>query len=94
MGISFEKAPAENKTASAGWYNNLAFEAAAKAAGVYARTLDGDAFSDAMREQAADVIRQDMGQIDLVVYSLARQCASILVLANCTALALSRCVRC
>ena len=71
LGISFEKAPAENKTASAGWYNNLAFEAAAKAAGVYARTLDGDAFSDAMREQAADVIRQDMGQIDLVVYSLA-----------------------
>ena len=71
LGISFEKAPAENKTASAGWYNNLAFEAAAKAAGVYARTLDGDAFSDAMRDQAAEVIRQDIGQIDLVVYSLA-----------------------
>lgn len=71
LGISFEKAPAENKTASAGWYNNLAFERAAKKAGLYARTLDGDAFSDAMREQAAEVIRQDMGQIDLVVYSLA-----------------------
>ena len=71
LGISFEKAPAENKTASAGWYNNLAFERAAKKAGLYARTFDGDAFSDAMREQAAEVIRQDMGQIDLVVYSLA-----------------------
>lgn len=71
LGISFEKAPAENKTASAGWYNNLAFERAAQKAGLYARTLDGDAFSDAMREQAAEVIRQDMGQIDLVVYSLA-----------------------
>lgn len=71
LGISFEKAPAENKTASAGWYNNLAFERAAKQQGVYARTLDGDAFSDAMREQAAEIIRQDMGPIDLVVYSLA-----------------------
>ena len=71
LGISFEKAPAENKTASAGWYNNLAFERAAKQQGVYARTLDGDAFSDAIREQAAEIIRQDMGPIDLVVYSLA-----------------------
>tara|TARA_B100001057_G_C22840333_1_gene946819 strand:+ start:1398 stop:2582 length:1185 start_codon:yes stop_codon:yes gene_type:complete len=71
LGVSFEKAPTENKTASAGWYNNRAYERAAKAAGLYARTLDGDAFSDDLREQAAQVIRQDMGQIDLVVYSLA-----------------------
>jgi enoyl-[acyl-carrier protein] reductase/trans-2-enoyl-CoA reductase (NAD+) len=71
LGVSFEKAPTENKTASAGWYNNLAYERAAKEAGLYARTLDGDAFSDALREQAAQVIRQDMGQIDLVIYSLA-----------------------
>ena len=49
LGVSFEKAPTENKTASAGWYNNLAYERAAKEAGLYARTLDGDAFSDALR---------------------------------------------
>ncbi len=71
LGISFEKQPAENKTATAGWYNNVAFEDAAAAAGLYARTLDGDAFSDEMRERAIDTIKADLGKIDLVVYSLA-----------------------
>ncbi len=71
LGISFEKQPAENKTATAGWYNNVAFEDAAAAAGLYARTLDGDAFSDEMRERAIDTIKADLGTIDLVVYSLA-----------------------
>jgi len=71
LGVSFEKSPAPNKTATAGWYNNIAFEAAAQAAGLYARTLDGDAFSDEMKDRVVDIIRQDMGQIDLLVYSLA-----------------------
>lgn len=71
LGVSFEKAPSENKTATAGWYNNVAFEEAADAAGLYARTLDGDAFSDAMKAQVIDVIREDLGTVDLVVYSLA-----------------------
>ncbi len=71
LGISFEKQPAENKTATAGWYNNVAFEEAAAAAGLYAKTLDGDAFSDEMRERAIDTIKADLGKIDLVVYSLA-----------------------
>ncbi len=70
-GGSFEKAPTENKTASAGWYNNKAFEARASAQGLYAKTLDGDAFSDAMRAQVLDTIKADLGKIDLVVYSLA-----------------------
>ena len=71
LGVSFEKAPTENKTASAGWYNNKAFEARASAQGLYAKTLDGDAFSDAMRAQVLDTIKADLGKIDLVVYSLA-----------------------
>jgi enoyl-[acyl-carrier protein] reductase / trans-2-enoyl-CoA reductase (NAD+) len=71
LGVSFEKPPAENKTATAGWYNNIAFEEAAGAAGRYARTLDGDAFSDEMKARVIDTIRQDLGQIDLLVYSLA-----------------------
>jgi enoyl-[acyl-carrier protein] reductase / trans-2-enoyl-CoA reductase (NAD+) len=71
LGVSFEKAPSENKTATAGWYNNKAFENRAAAAGLFARTLDGDAFSDAMKQQVIDVIRSDLGQIDLLVYSLA-----------------------
>lgn len=71
LGVSFEKPPAENKTATAGWYNNIAFEEAANGAGRYAKTLDGDAFSDAMKAHVIERIRTDLGQIDLLVYSLA-----------------------
>jgi enoyl-[acyl-carrier protein] reductase / trans-2-enoyl-CoA reductase (NAD+) len=71
LGVSFEKPPSESKTGTAGWYNNIAFEDAAAAAGRYARTLDGDAFSDQMKERVIEAIRQDLGQIDLLVYSLA-----------------------
>ncbi len=71
LGVSFEKPPAESKTATAGWYNNIAVEEAARAEGRYARTLDGDAFSDAMKRRVIDTIREDMGPLDLLVYSLA-----------------------
>jgi enoyl-[acyl-carrier protein] reductase / trans-2-enoyl-CoA reductase (NAD+) len=71
LGVSFEKAPAENRTATAGWYNNRAFEARAHAAGLYARSFDGDAFSDAMKDDVIAAITSDLGQIDLLVYSLA-----------------------
>jgi enoyl-[acyl-carrier protein] reductase/trans-2-enoyl-CoA reductase (NAD+) len=71
LGVSFEKPPSGNRTATAGWYNNIAFENAAAAAGRYARTLDGDAFSDAMKEQVIETIRTDLSRIDLLVYSLA-----------------------
>ncbi|NKC00347.1 MAG: enoyl-[acyl-carrier-protein] reductase FabV [Pseudomonadales bacterium] len=71
LGVSFEKQPEEKRTASAGWYNNIAFEAAAAEKGLYAKSLDGDAFSDEMREQVIDTIKADLGKIDLVVYSLA-----------------------
>ena len=71
LGVSFEKQPSANKTATAGWYNNIAFEEAAQAAGLYAKTLDGDAFSDEMRSTVIDTIKADMGKIDMVVYSLA-----------------------
>lgn len=71
LGVSLEKQPEEKRTASAGWYNNIAFEAAAAEKGLYAKSLDGDAFSDEMREQVIETIKADLGQIDLVVYSLA-----------------------
>lgn len=71
LGVSFEKAPTASKTATAGWYNNIAFEAAAQAAGRYAKTLDGDAYADAMKQRVIDTIHADLGQIDLLVYSLA-----------------------
>ena len=56
LGVSLEKQPEEKRTASAGWYNNIAFEAAAAEKGLYAKSLDGDAFSDEMREQVIETI--------------------------------------
>lgn len=71
VGVSFEKAPTPRRTATAGWYNNRAFEDAAEAQGRLALTFDGDAFADETRERVIAAIRQNMGQIDLLVYSLA-----------------------
>ncbi|MGI9239905.1 MAG: enoyl-ACP reductase FabV, partial [Verrucomicrobiales bacterium] len=71
LGVFFEKPGQENRTGSAGWYNSTAFEAAASEAGLYARSLNGDAFSDELKAQAIEKIRAEMGKIDLVVYSLA-----------------------
>ena len=71
LGVSLEKEPSDNKTASAGWYNNKAFEAFASKEGLYAKTINGDAFSDDIRQQAIETIKNDLGPIDLVVYSLA-----------------------
>ena len=71
LGVSFERAPTATKTASSGWYNNIAFEEAAAERGLYAVTLDGDAFADRMKSRVVDEIRASLGQIDLLVYSLA-----------------------
>ena len=71
VGVSFERPPAEGKTASAGWYNNRAFENRAKAAGRIAVTVEGDAFSDAIKAEAVEAIRANLGQVDLIVYSVA-----------------------
>ena len=71
LGVFFEKAPAEGKTASPGWYNSAAFEKEATKAGLYAKSINGDAFSNEVKQQAIDLIKGDMGQIDLVIYSLA-----------------------
>jgi enoyl-[acyl-carrier protein] reductase/trans-2-enoyl-CoA reductase (NAD+) len=71
LGVSFEKPPTEKKTATQGWYANVAFEEAAEQAGLYAKTLDGDAFSDEMKDKVIQTIQADLGKIDLLVYSLA-----------------------
>ena len=71
IGVFFEKPGSENKTGSAGWYNAAAFDKAAKEEGLYAKSINGDAFSDECRQNVIDLIKQDLGQIDLVVYSLA-----------------------
>jgi len=71
IGVFFEKAAEPARTGSAGWYNSAAFEDAARAAGLYAKSLNGDAFSDAMKRQVIDLIKADLGQVDAVIYSLA-----------------------
>ncbi|RBP51397.1 enoyl-ACP reductase FabV [Arenicella xantha] len=71
LGLFFEKPPTEKRTGSAGYYNSAAFEAQAAADGLYAKSINGDAFSMEAKQQAIDAIKADMGKIDLVVYSLA-----------------------
>jgi enoyl-[acyl-carrier protein] reductase/trans-2-enoyl-CoA reductase (NAD+) len=71
IGVFFEKEPLEGKTASPGWYNSAAFEKEAHSAGLYAKSINGDAFSKEIKQQAIDLIKKDLGQVDLVVYSLA-----------------------
>jgi enoyl-[acyl-carrier protein] reductase/trans-2-enoyl-CoA reductase (NAD+) len=71
IGVFFERASEGERTATAGWYNSAAFEREAAAAGLYARSFNGDAFSDAMKAQVIEAIKQDLGQVDCVIYSLA-----------------------
>ena len=71
IGVFFEKEPAEGKTASPGWYNSAAFEREAHKAGIYAKSINGDAFSNEIKKQTLDLIKADLGQVDLVIYSLA-----------------------
>lgn len=71
IGVFFEKEGSERRTATAGWYNSVAFEKEAEAAGLYARSFNGDAFSDEMKETVIAAIKADLGQVDCVIYSLA-----------------------
>jgi enoyl-[acyl-carrier protein] reductase/trans-2-enoyl-CoA reductase (NAD+) len=71
IGVFFEKEPSAGKTASPGWYNSAAFENEAQTAGLYAKSINGDAFSNEIKQQTIDLIKQDLGQVDLIIYSLA-----------------------
>jgi enoyl-[acyl-carrier protein] reductase/trans-2-enoyl-CoA reductase (NAD+) len=71
LGICFEKEPTEKRTGTAGWYNTAAFHKEAHSAGIYAKSINGDAFSHELKDQTIELIKQDLGKIDLVIYSLA-----------------------
>lgn len=71
IGVFFEKPPMAGKTASPGWYNSAAFEKEAHKAGLYAKSINGDAFSNEVKRETLDLIKADLGQVDLVIYSLA-----------------------
>ena len=65
IGVFFEKPSQEGKTASPGWYNSAAFEKFATAEGLYAKSINGDAFSNEIKEQTIELIKKDLGQVDL-----------------------------
>jgi len=71
IGVFFEKEPQPEKTATAGWYNSAAFSKAAHTAGLYAKSINGDAYSEAVKVKTIELIKADLGQVDMVVYSLA-----------------------
>lgn len=71
IGVFFEKAPQEGKPGSPGWYNSVAFQQQAEKAGLYAKSINGDAFSSDVKKKTIDLIKSDLGKIDLVIYSLA-----------------------
>lgn len=71
LGVFFEKPGTERKPGTAGWYNSAAFHKHADASGIYAKSINGDAFSDEVKQRAIDTIKADLGQVDLVIYSLA-----------------------
>jgi enoyl-[acyl-carrier protein] reductase/trans-2-enoyl-CoA reductase (NAD+) len=71
LGVFYERPSEEGRTATPGWYNTIAFTRAARAAGLHAGNINGDAFSADIKAQALEAVRRDLGQVDLVVYSLA-----------------------
>lgn len=71
IGVFFEKPAAPGKPGSSGWYNSAALEKEAKEAGLYAKSINGDAFSDEIKKKTIDLIKADLGQVDMVIYSVA-----------------------
>ena len=71
IGVFFEKEGEDNRTGTAGWYTSVAFEKAAAKEGLYAKSFNGDAFSTEMKQRVVEAIKADLGQVDMVIYSLA-----------------------
>lgn len=71
LGVMFDKEGGGSKTGTAGWYNTKAFEKFAAAEGLYAKSVNGDAYSDECKKEVIDIIKKDLGKVDMVVYSLA-----------------------
>jgi enoyl-[acyl-carrier protein] reductase/trans-2-enoyl-CoA reductase (NAD+) len=71
IGVFYEKEADDKRTASPGWYNSAAFEKQAHQDGYYAKSINGDAFSQAIKDEVVALIRKDLQKIDLIIYSLA-----------------------
>ncbi len=71
LGVFFERPASGKRTASPGWYKSAAFTRLAEEAGLYAKNVNGDAFSDDIKQTVIDAIKTDLGKVDMVIYSLA-----------------------
>ncbi|PKM50874.1 MAG: enoyl-[acyl-carrier-protein] reductase FabV [Firmicutes bacterium HGW-Firmicutes-7] len=71
IGVSYEKLPTEKKTATPGWYNTVAFDKLAHDEGLYSKSINGDAFSNEVKKATIELIKKDLGKIDLIIYSIA-----------------------
>lgn len=71
LGVFFEKEPSDRRPGTAGWYNSAAMQRAARARGLYAESINGDAFSDEIKDQVVERLKRDLGPVDLVIYSIA-----------------------
>lgn len=71
LGVMFDKPGSGNKTGTSGWYNTKAFEKFAAEDGLYAKTINGDAYSEECKKEIIDIIKADLGKVDMVIYSLA-----------------------
>jgi enoyl-[acyl-carrier protein] reductase/trans-2-enoyl-CoA reductase (NAD+) len=71
IGVFYERPAAGTRTASAGWYNTAAFEKEAHKAGLYAKSINGDAFANAVKQETTSLIKADLQTVDMVIYSIA-----------------------
>lgn len=71
IGVIFDKPGTDSKPGSAGWYNTAAFEKAAAEDGLYAKTINGDAYSKEIKDSVIELIKKDFGKIDMLIYSMA-----------------------
>ena len=71
LGVFFERPASKGRPASGGWYNSVAFEEQAHKAGLWAKSINGDAFTDEIKQQTIELIKKELQEVDLVIYSLA-----------------------
>lgn len=93
LGIFFEKEGEEKRPGTAGWYNSAAFHKFADQDGLYAKSINGDAFSDEIKAKTIATIKEDLGQVDLVIYSLAAPAVNTLKPVKYSALPSSQLVK-
>ena len=71
IAYEFPAVEAKKRPATVGWYNTKYFEEQAKKDGYWAESILGDAFSNEIKAETIAKIKEELGTVDMVVYSLA-----------------------